>query len=403
MDTLNDSEKRPHPESVEDPAVVKKIKTDETADIKIDSSSQSKPEDVPAVAAPVTEQFTENRAGVAPVKAEYFILNRLNSADTANWLSRFLVPREKKVVVVPAVDDDAAEASPRDARDSRDGGRKKKDRGQNKARRFHFANDEVKLCQSLVLVQREGQFETSVCQFAANAPKDEFGNKKPKKGGRGHSKKQQDSEVVEPTRDATGEGVEAAPAKGTERCHFEHNLREYLKHKKPDVEGVCSIWEKRGTCASGWRCRWLGSHSKEEDGELVLTWDEEREQTHKLQKTAQREKKFGSKPVDIGDSPETEYEKELGVANFEDPYGEIVNNVPMSVKIQLRKDAFPIRKTQVYMEWQNNNKEDPAAKAEERAAYVEPPRCTEEKRNLYFDRDTPVLAPLTFVHLACLF
>lgn len=307
--------------------------------------------------------------------------------------------------MLPTVDDDAAEASPHNAQDSRDGGRgkKKKDRGQNKARRFHFSNDQVKLCQSLVLVDREGQFDSTVCQFAANAPKDGNGIRKPKKGGRRDSKKEQEEEAPQPaeeTKDMNMDGAEPVVAvlEAPARCHFEHNLREYLKHKQLDVEGVCSVWEKRGTCASGWRCRWLKSHSKEENGELVLVWDEERQKKYQEQKAALREKKFNSKPVEIGDAPETQYEKELGVANFEDPYGEVVNNVPMSVKIELRKNIFPIKKSPVYLEWHAQDiARDEGTKADERAAYVEPPINSEEKRKLHFDRDTPVLAPLTFV------
>jgi tRNA-dihydrouridine synthase 3 len=71
-----------------------------------------------------------------------------------------------------------------------------------------------------------------------------------------------------------------------EKCKFEHDLRKYLHGKHPDLKtfsGECPVFDKHGFCPSGWKCRFVDSHSKEIeredlDGkkELVLIIDHER-------------------------------------------------------------------------------------------------------------------------------
>jgi tRNA-dihydrouridine synthase 3 len=165
-----------------------------------------------------------------------------------------------------------------------------------------------------------------------------------------------------------------------------------LKHKAEDIDGICPVFEERGYCASGWRCRWLKSHTKEVDGELILVVDEEKRKAADEAAAKQREEKIkssksGGKVVD-----QQEWEKELPAGGFDDPYGEIVNNVPMSVKIAARKRQLPCKKSDVYIAWWNKNKD---LQGDNRAAFVEPPPKPEEKRRLYLSRETPVLAPLT--------
>ena len=135
-------------------------------------------------------------------------------------------------------DDDEAEKSTfvqsgsRNAQASfKKGGGKKRDkkaeRGQNKNRQFGRWGDTIQLCNSRAL---RPEFSPDDCRFG-------------------------------------------------DKCRLEHDLRKYLADgKSADLttfEGKCPNFELRGTCHSGWKCRFVGSHSNErdtEDGrkELVL-------------------------------------------------------------------------------------------------------------------------------------
>jgi tRNA-dihydrouridine synthase 3 len=275
------------------------------------------------------------------------------------------------VPTATVIDDDAAEgdtgtSSTKTARTA-----KHQNRGQNKARKFHFAQDEVKLCQSLSHVLREGLFESTPCSYAIS-----------KEGGRNTK---------------VGDGGDSDRTVAP-KCRFEHNLREYLKHKTNSAEGVCEIWKERGVCASGWRCRWLGTHSREENGELVLLIDEEKKKAVERQAGHLKMGKIAASKSEVGKTVPLDWEKNIPIHGFDNPYGEIVNNVPVEVKIQIRKARFPLKKSLVYQAWVDKVKDQESEdKAGERAAYREPPPKPEEKRKLYIGRDTPLLAPLTFV------
>ena len=132
-------------------------------------------------------------------------------------------------------DDDAAEASGK-AESQPSGGRggKKTQGGQNKGRQFGSSRDAIQLCKSRSLAN---EFTPSTCQY--------------------------------------GKG-----------CRYEHDIRKYLKDgKREDVQtfnGVCPVWQIKGKCSAGWRCRFAGSHSKEvehDDGrkELVMLGTEQNE------------------------------------------------------------------------------------------------------------------------------
>src|SRR5207253_955076 len=84
------------------------------------------------------------------------------------------------------------------------------------------------------------------------------------------------------------------------KCGFSHNLREYLKTKRDDSEGVCPVWELRGYCGSGWRCRWVGSHSKEdENGELYMVVDEGKKKAYGAKIAEDRKTKLANSKVII--------------------------------------------------------------------------------------------------------
>ena len=175
----------------------------------------------------------------------------------------------------------------------------------------------------------------------------------------------------------------------------------------------CPVWEVNGKCFAGWKCRFLGSHSKEiehEDGrkELVLTED----------------------PSKFGVSNTDDDENRIGVYNV----------VRTDDKVDLARKRFKIEKAEKYSDWldkegkeadkfyhQRKNesenkpkegdsnqdeelkpgeeaakqsqevpqesKEEP--KQEHRATFIDPPFLPSEKRRIYFGPETPVLAPLT--------
>ncbi|KAI1435547.1 hypothetical protein GGR50DRAFT_656330 [Xylaria sp. CBS 124048] len=268
----------------------------------------------------VTTDQRERRHGIAPVKPEYLI--SLEVEDVADY--------------------DAAEgatvASNNDDPDQRDGGNKKgrkKQKGQNHNRSFGHFEDKLRLCTS-------------------RAQSDEFSPK---------------------------------PCKFGERCNNCHDLRTYLAEgRRADVEcleGKCPVFEAYGRCPSGWKCRFVKSHSKEiqhEDGrkEFVLIRESD------------------------GPEPDENPDARPGV----------VNVVPVDIKWDLARKKIVLEKAEVYTKWLDkdgdithkicNLKQTPDGKPanpneldELRAQYVEPPFKPSEKRKIYFGRETPVLAPLT--------
>ncbi|XHG07251.1 tRNA-dihydrouridine synthase 3, variant 2 [Aspergillus wentii] len=256
----------------------------------------------------------------------------------------YLVKEQKAQTDPETNPDDAAEAAHHEGREDDKGGKKKKNTGQNTNRRFGKSLDEKGLCPTRV---HSPELSAGECKFA-------------------------------------------------EKCKFEHDLRAYLKeHKREDLttlDGVCPIWDAKGKCYYGWKCRLVGSHMTEretEDGrkELVLVEDEERK------KKAQ---------------PLVPHASEDGVVNI----------VPIQEKMALsrRKTKFP--RSDSYNSWLEKSAKEleknlharrqeggedaeptedqvKEQKEENRAQYIEPPFLPSEKRRLYFGPETPALAPLT--------
>ncbi|KAI0009433.1 FMN-linked oxidoreductase [Xylariaceae sp. FL0662B] len=270
-------------------------------------------------------QAAETRRGVAPVKAEYLTSNEVRQTT---------------------VDDDAAEASTAmdDSVNSKsdvrgDGGRKQKNRkkqgGQNQNRTYGHFDDVLRLCNSVTYTN---EFSPKPCKFG-------------------------------------------------ERCNMCHDLRKYFKEGRREdlgtLGGKCPIFEKHGRCTSGWKCRFVKSHSKEidhEDGrkELVLLQN--------------------SDLPTAGEDP--------------DQRPGVVNVVSADTKWGLARKKVNFDKSNSYIKWlekdteithkfHNRKKEEEntqanSAKLEElRAQYVDPPFKPSEKRRVYFGKETPVLAPLT--------
>ncbi|KAK3201733.1 hypothetical protein GRF29_164g461645 [Pseudopithomyces chartarum] len=262
----------------------------------------------------------------------------------------------KEEVKGGAENDDAAEAAGEryqktDARDNRQGGKGKKDKkkgkqtGQNTSRTFGTSRDKLQLCATRATYP---EFSPRECQFGA-------------------------------------------------KCKFEHDLRKYLAEgRREDLAtfgGKCPVYEARGYCPLGWKCRFHKSHSEEkelEDGrkELVLLEDPEKQKA---------------------DSQSRDFEDEAGVVNL----------VSKQDKIDLSRRRRGTPKADAYIEWVNaiadaerkhfdtqpKSTEQPKTEAEDaidtdakednRAQFIEPPFRPSEKRRLYYGPETPILAPLT--------
>ncbi|KAK8103829.1 tRNA-dihydrouridine(47) synthase [Apiospora kogelbergensis] len=303
----------------------------------------TQPED--ATEGPVSKKLktqddpVDNRKkGFAAIKAEYLINNA--------------------VAQTKVVDDDAAEASistsdpvngkpdPRgDSRDNRDNGKKdkprKKQKGQNKERQYGNFSDAIKLCNS---VAYSNEFSPRECRFG-------------------------------------------------ERCNLGHDLRDYIaKGRREDLDtlgGKCPVFESFGRCPSGWKCRFVKSHSEEverEDGRKELV----------LRGAGDSSRPFSGEDESADARPGT------------------VNISTSEQKWSLAKKKANLEKSDKYIEWLNadasrsrdfhnkkggpstENQEDlKTARDEFRAQFVDPPLKPSEKRKIYFGRETPVLAPLT--------
>ncbi|KAK4503836.1 hypothetical protein PRZ48_004751 [Zasmidium cellare] len=269
-----------------------------------------------------TEEQPGRQKGVAPIKKEYLIEVKRNGQDNA-----------------AQYDDDAAEASGKASQPETVGGRggKKTAGGQNHSRTFGSSRDAIELCRARALVN---EFDENTCRFG-------------------------------------------------DKCKYEHDIRKYLKDgKREDLEtfgGVCPVFEVKGKCDAGWRCRLATSHSKEverEDGrkELILI---EKETNGSANGHATN-----------GKADEQDEDNAAGV----------VNVTSVGDKINLRKKKHPLPRSEEYLQWLNKwqGGEDgkrPNGKSDEngdhRAAYVEPPPRPSEKRRIYYGPETPVLAPLT--------
>ncbi|KAL9596371.1 MAG: hypothetical protein Q9219_005849 [cf. Caloplaca sp. 3 TL-2023] len=279
---------------------------------------------------------SERRKGVAPIKPEYLVYPPGTDHDRGAAVHN----------------DDAAEGAAHEPsqRDSNGRGkRKEKSRGQNTSRNFGSSRDEVGLCTSRMT---RPEFSPDQCQWG-------------------------------------------------EKCKFEHDLRKYLRDwKRPDLStfgGICPIYQTRGRCSVGWKCRFVGSHMEErslEDGRKELVLKE--------------------KPTVDGSSAVDDTSTSIGT----------LNEISTQAKIDLMKRKLQTPKSDAYNKWieaqiqrpeeqpnpqsketyeehpdgddgDANADRDRLEKEDNRARYTSPPFLPSEKRRLYFGPETPVLAPLT--------
>ena len=260
---------------------------------------------------------------------------------------RFLVhpPGSKGDKSATVADDDAAEGAAHV--DQPKGGdrvkKKEKSRGQNTNRNFGASRDEVGLCSTRA---NNPEFSPAECRFGSS-------------------------------------------------CKFEHDLRKYLKdwkrHDLATFGSVCPIWQMKGKCDVGWKCRFVGSHSKEilsGDGknELVLV-EEDRGNGH----TAVPGVSENGTINEISTQAKIDLMKRDVQTPKADRYNEWIELSGKEIEERTRKEA-KIRRgeaDEVETGGQKVNIE------ENRARYTEPPFLPSEKRRIYFGPETPVLAPLT--------
>lgn len=155
--------------------------------------------------------------------------------------------------------------------------RKNKPHGQNKNRQFGHWGDNLQLCNSRAF---SDEFSPSECSFG-------------------------------------------------DRCRMVHDLRKYLAEGKAQdlttFDGVCPVWDKHGFCTAGWKCRFVGSHSKEverDDGrkELVLVRSDDQDGLVVSSKGRQ---------TDLG----------------------VVNVIDYNDRVDLSRKRFKTPKSDAYAEW----------------------------------------------------
>ncbi|KAA8651602.1 hypothetical protein EYZ11_002231 [Aspergillus tanneri] len=240
---------------------------------------------------------------------------------------------------------------------------------------------------------------TEAAAHRDNRDGDKRENKKKKKKNTGQNTgrtfgKSQDAKTLCPSRTFAPE-FSPGECRFNDFCRHEHDLRTYLKeHKREDLatfNGLCPVWESRGKCYSGWKCRFVGSHMTEretDDGrkELVLIEDEVR--------------KKKTQPI----VPHATEEGITNIASLADkfalarkramtPLADAYNDWLEKTSRELEKNIHGRnRQGQVVAEGNGDVKEQ---REENRACYTEPPFLPSEKRRLYFGPETPALAPLT--------
>ncbi|KAF2430189.1 tRNA-dihydrouridine synthase-like protein 3 [Tothia fuscella] len=325
-------------------------------------------------AEPVQRQDNWSKGEVA-IKAEYLLRKPAaapsypddDAAEESTYLDSGAKAKERL---------DAARESRNDKKSAKKGwnknDRKKNDGGQNKSRGFGSWGDKIQLCNSRAL---SPEFSPGECRFG-------------------------------------------------DKCKMCHDIRKYLAEGKlEDLETfgkICPVWNTKGYCGVGWKCRFVGSHSTE------------------------RETEDGRKELILVDDPERMAKYGLTEENKKEEAG-VYNVVPMQVKIELSRKRVDTKDADAYTNWVTNqwgveavkrhNKvkvvpetkpdtetnteheekeeggvridtqmddapEDGTAGSvneieDNRAQFTDPPLFPSEKRRLYYGPETPSLAPLT--------
>ncbi|CAM9552936.1 unnamed protein product, partial [Ectocarpus sp. 8 AP-2014] len=82
-----------------------------------------------------------------------------------------------------------------------------------------------------------------------------------KKGKRGRNKKRPKDDRPAQADTLCQHLSDGRPCTYGERCRFAHDVKAYLEKKPPDIAETCPIWDARGSCPSGLKCRFGGAHT----------------------------------------------------------------------------------------------------------------------------------------------
>lgn len=281
--------------------------------------------------------------GANPV---FFGREQLDDVLIHDSVFRFIVQSKGTQHVPETSPDDNAEAAPHEEREGEKKDKKKKPTGQNTNRTFGRSQDAKALCPTRVF---SPEFSPRECKFA-------------------------------------------------EKCRFEHNLRTYLsEHKREDLatfDNVCPVWNARGKCYAGWKCRFVGSHMIEQettDGrkELVLVEDEERKNRAKPLVSCATED--GVANVVSNEDKVALSRKRIGTPRA-DAYSKWLEKTGRDLEKQLHRRHQDEIENGEAQETSEQAKEEREAS---RAQFAEQPFLPSEKRRIYFGPETPALAPLT--------
>ncbi|KAI9842741.1 MAG: tRNA-dihydrouridine synthase 3 [Sclerophora amabilis] len=334
----------PQPPFPEDSAVTKAEKVERNGLLEVATPSEGMEEPSakkrklespksPAAPAPAESVARDTQKGMAPIKPEFLVhpSSRRNQSDN------------------PAQDDDAAEAShhvDRGHHGTRDK-KGKKAKGQNTSRNFGSSRDSIELCTTRVSYP---EFSPRECRFGDN-------------------------------------------------CRLEHNIRTYLeKGKREDLttfNGKCPVWEARGKCGLGWKCRFLGSHMEEvilEDGRKELRLLEDH---GKLAKRSGADEDGVGVLNLVGTEPKVRLMKKKFKTDKSDAYANWLETNAKELEVYLHSGKKKVDVASEEGETKINHSDATNDVQENRARYTEPPFLPSEKRRIYFGPETPTLAPLT--------
>ncbi|KAJ5901711.1 tRNA-dihydrouridine(47) synthase [Penicillium taxi] len=298
------------------------------------------------------DRFEDLRSrGIAPIKAEYGIFNflQLRSRQCTNIQTE---DKAEDAETGDAENEDSKKEAKKDRR------KKNKKKGQNTNRSFGSSKDAKGLCASRTFAP---EFSPEECPFG-------------------------------------------------DKCRWEHDLRTYLKeHKREDLTtmSICPVWDVRGKCFSGWKCRLVGTHSTEretEDGktELVLLEDEER--IAKAKPLVPYALPDGQVNIIANDDKNALTRNKIDFTPRANAYNNWLNESSQQLEKLLhgrqKKEGENAEAKERADQTEEENKEAKEAEKKNeiediRAQFTQPPFLASEKRRIYFGPETPVLAPLT--------
>ncbi|EJD02013.1 zinc finger dihydrouridine synthase [Fomitiporia mediterranea MF3/22] len=207
------------------------------------------------------------RPGTAPIKAEYLISTEPRAAAIDDDAAESSTNHIRGTTGLVHQDDEGhvgLDGTPPGKRQKLSREEKKKRTGANKARRFAKMKDELELCWK-VAVGNECEFGKD-CRFTHDI--DEYLAQKPK-------------DLTFPT---SVDSVSIQAYSAADCSNDIASVSELPPSVDPSV--YCPVFDAKGECSHGFKCRFLGSHiRKTESGTLEIVKDEEKVARRKLDTT----------------------------------------------------------------------------------------------------------------------